>query len=62
MASLATTGEIDTTSKLAVVDILAGRLAAYSSAVGMVLVLYDGLLTIKDEVFLIPSCLRAVLV
>ena len=52
MVSLATTGEMDTTSEVAVVDMWAGRLTAYSSAVGMTLVLYDLLLTIKDEVSL----------
>ena len=60
IVSLATTGEMDTTAELAVMDMMAGRFTQYSSAIGVVLVLYDCLLTIKDEVSLIPSCLRVV--
>ena len=60
MASFATTGEMDITPEVAELDMRAGRLNAYSSAVGMTLVLYDLLLTIDDEVSLIPSVLMAV--
>ena len=59
-APLTATREMDTTPELAALDMVAGRLTQYSSAIGVVLVLYDGLLTIKDEVSLIPSCLRVV--
>ena len=54
MVSLASTGEIDTTTEqaFAVLDMWASKLTQYLAAVGMVLVLYDGLLTIKDEVSL----------
>ena len=60
MESLATTGEMDITSEVAALYVYSGRLNAYSSAIGMTLVLYDFLLTISDEVSLIPSCLLAV--
>lgn len=38
----------------------AATLTQYLAAMGMVLVLYDGLLTYEDEVSLIVSCFRAV--
>ena len=46
---------MDTTTEqaLAMLDMWASRLTQYCSAMGLVLVLYDGLLTIKDEVSLI---------
>ena len=45
---------------LAAQDVLAVRLRQYFSAMGMVLVLYDALLTIADEVSLTLSRLGVV--
>jgi len=42
----------------AVLDLWSSRLIQYHSAMGMALVLYDYLLTIKDEVCMILSRLR----
>ena len=46
-------GEMEYTPETAMVDMMAGRLTQYLSAVGVVLVFYDGFLTIEDEVSLI---------
>ena len=48
------------TPETAMTDMVAGRLTQYLSAVGVVLVFYDGFLTIQDEVSLILSSLWAV--
>ena len=54
MVSLASAGEIDTAEQaFAELEMWASRLTQYFAAMGMVLVLYDGLLTIKDEVYLV---------
>ena len=45
----------------ALLDMWSSKLIQYNSAMGMVVVLYDCLLTIKDEVCLILSHLRAAL-
>ena len=59
---LAATGEMDATTQLALAmqAVRASRLTQYLGAMGMVLVLYDGLLTIKDEVSLILMRLGSV--
>lgn len=53
---------MDTTAEqaFAILDMWAATLTQYLAAMGMVLVLYDGLLTYEDEVSLIVSCFRAV--
>lgn len=55
-------GEMDTTAEqaFAILDMWASTLTQYLAAMGMVLVLYDGLLTYEDEVTLIILCLKAV--
>ena len=45
--------DTSTEQEFAVLDMWASRLTQYCSAMGMVLVLYDGLLTLTDEVHLI---------
>ncbi len=47
--------EMGITTEAAMIDMMAGRLMQYLSAVGIVLVFYDGFLTIEDEVALILS-------
>ena len=49
-----------TEQAFAILDMWAATLTQYLAAMGVVLVLYDGLLTYKDEVSLTLSCLRAV--
>jgi hypothetical protein len=53
---------MDTTTTdqaFAVLDASIGKLTQYLAAMGMVIVLYDCLLTIKDEVCLTFPCVRA---
>ena len=52
VVSLASKGEMDTATELALAMqyVWASRLRQYLSAMGIVLVLYDGLLTIRGEV------------
>ena len=59
---LASTGEMDATTQLAhaMQAVRAGQLTRHLAAMGMVLVLYDCLLTIKDEVSLILMRLGSV--
>ena len=53
---------MDTATELALAmqDVWASSLRQYFSAMGLVLVLYDGLLTIRGEVSSILFCLRPV--
>src|SRR5258706_12826511 len=53
--------EMDTTTEqaFAILDMWAATPTQYLAAMGMVLVLYDGLLTYKHEVSLTISCLKS---
>ncbi len=52
--------EMEFTTETAMEDMMAGKLTQYLSAVGIVLVFYDGFLTLEDEVALILLRLWAV--